>query len=615
MCCWKRYLALALVLCLLCLPACAAFSDVSEEAWYWREVTSMAQSGVIKGYPDGTFGPLRDVSRGEFVALAARALAADDSANMAAGEGEYWCWPALGYAENFSWLPPAWEGLDHTAENFELPITREEAVYILAGARSGWTDPEETPAIADLDAIDPALRDRVVAAYRMGVTRGLPDGSFGPKDHLSRCQAAVMIYRLMPQGVGELKAVNSWTSGDERFTQYDLTISSRSGCRDWVATVYGPAQIEQFWNCRVEVLADTPGNVRVIRPEDYNQTISPGGSVTVGLIAKGEGLSLFSHSHTPDETQPAPKPPVEASVPVGDIKPLHVEGTHLADPDGNAVQLRGVSTHGLAWFPGYVSEDAFRTLRDDWGANVVRLAMYTAEYGGYCNGGDCQALKALIDKGVKAADKLGMYVIIDWHILQDGNPAAHQAEAVEFFAEMSQKYADYDNVLYEICNEPQNSPWDSVIKPYAEAVLPAIRQNDPDAVVIVGTNTWSQDVDQVIGKGLDDENVVYAFHFYAATHKDSYRQKVKKALDGGVPVFVSECGLCDASGGGGVDTASAQAWFDLLNENGVSFVAWSLCNKNETASLIRSDCAKLSGWTEDDLTESGKLYRAAIRGE
>ncbi len=131
----------------------------------------------------------------------------------------------------------------------------------------------------------------------------------------------------------------------------------------------------------------------------------------------------------------APTPSGEAAAPAANgIGALHVEGTRLCDSGGNTVQLRGVSTHGLAWFPDYVNEDAFRTLRDDWGCNVVRLAMYTAEYGGYCNGGGREGLKELIDKGVQAAHGLGVYVLIDWHILQDGNPTTHKAEAVEFFS-------------------------------------------------------------------------------------------------------------------------------------------------------------------------------------
>lgn len=314
---------------------------------------------------------------------------------------------------------------------------------------------------------------------------------------------------------------------------------------------------------------------------------------------------LLSSAGSPKET---PTPPSTE----GGVPPLHVAGTTLADPAGNTVRLRGVSTHGLAWFPDYVSKEAFRTLKEDWGANAVRLALYTGEYGGYCNGGDREALKKLVDDGVAYATDLGLYVIIDWHILSDGDPRTHQDEAVRFFDEISRKYADHTNVLYEICNEPQNSPWQTVIKPYAETVLAAIRANDPGAVVIVGTNTWSQDVEDVIGSRLDDENVVYAFHFYAATHKESYRQKVKNALAAGIPVFVSECGLCDASGNGGVDESSAKEWFSLLKAENISFMAWSLCNKNETAALLKPDCAKLSGWTQEELSQSGKLFREAI---
>lgn len=319
-------------------------------------------------------------------------------------------------------------------------------------------------------------------------------------------------------------------------------------------------------------------------------------------------LSLFFLLSSPAPAAPPSTPAAEPG-----IAPLHVEGTFLADPQGNTVRLRGVSTHGLAWFPDYVSEEAFRTLKEDWGANAVRLALYTEEYGGYCSGGDREKLKELVDNGVTYATDLGLYVIIDWHILSDGDPRIHQDEAVRFFDEMSRKYADHTNVLYEICNEPQNSPWQTVIKPYAETVLAAIRANDPNAVVIVGTNTWSQDVEEVATGRLDDENVVYAFHFYAATHKESYRQKVKNAVAAGVPVFVSECGLCDASGNGGVDENSASQWFDLLKEENISFIAWSLCNKNETAALIKPDCTKLSGWTAEELSQSGTLFRAAIQ--
>lgn len=79
---------------------------------------------------------------------------------------------------------------------------------------------------------------------------------------------------------------------------------------------------------------------------------------------------------------------------------LHVKGTKLVDKKGHEVQLRGVSTHGLSWYPQYVNDKCFAQLHDKWGANVVRLAMYTEEYNGYCSGDakNRSDLKKLIKK-------------------------------------------------------------------------------------------------------------------------------------------------------------------------------------------------------------------------
>ncbi|MEE0027548.1 MAG: glycoside hydrolase family 5 protein, partial [Atopobiaceae bacterium] len=173
---------------------------------------------------------------------------------------------------------------------------------------------------------------------------------------------------------------------------------------------------------------------------------------------------------------------------------LAVKGSKLVDKRGKAIQLRGVSTHGLAWFPSYVNDACFRQLRTKWGANVVRLAMYTQEYGGYCSGGNKKELLALVKKGVRLAAQNDLYAIVDWHILSDGNPNTHVSEAKSFFANVSKTFAKSTNVIYEICNEPNGSTTWSDIKRYAKKVIPVIRKNDPDAVIIVGTPTWSQEV-------------------------------------------------------------------------------------------------------------------------
>ena len=467
----------------------------------------------------------------------------------------------------------------------------------------------------------------------------------------------------------QFKQFNSWEGNGRFYAQYDLVIDNKEAVKisDWtfkLNTISGTT-LEQSWNCTV----DTSDSEWSVVPVDYNKIIESQAQMNnVGLIISsaskeeltkytldfklesgveivlandgkaykaGEEIADSSEESTAaqedtkqsDENTAQPggsdsgndsgnnsdtgsNAGIVTTVPTGR---LQVSGTKLTDESGNIIQLRGVSTHGISWFPDYVNYDAFATLRDDWGANVVRIAMYPEEYNGYLSGGDKAALKQIIDNGVNYATELGMYVIIDWHVLNYA-PSRHTQEACDFFAEMASKYSDHDNVIYEICNEPVGADWNSDIKPYAETVIGTIRQFDDHALILVGTNTWSQDVDSVVGNTLDDGNVMYVAHFYAGTHKENIRNKISTALNAGVPVFISECSICDASGNGGIDYASANEWLEFMNSNQLSFIAWSLCNKAETSALISSGCSAKSGWSDGDLSETGRWFKSAISG-
>ncbi len=291
------------------------------------------------------------------------------------------------------------------------------------------------------------------------------------------------------------------------------------------------------------------------------------------------------------------------------ISKLKVQGTKLVNETGQTVVLNGVSTHGIAWFPQYVSADSFKTLRDSFGANVVRIAMYSDPGAGYYEG-----LHAQVEAAVEYATSLGMYVIIDWHILSDGNPNIYKSNAISFFDKMSKKYKDYSNVLYEICNEPNGCSWPNDVKPYALDVIKTIRANDPDGIILVGTTTWSQDVDQAADDPITGyDNIMYTMHFYAATHKEWNQQKLEYAINKGLPVFVSEFSICDASGNGGNDIASGNTWMSILDRYNISFVGWNLSNKAESSAIINSSCNKLSGWMDDELTESGRWLINQLR--
>ena len=300
-----------------------------------------------------------------------------------------------------------------------------------------------------------------------------------------------------------------------------------------------------------------------------------------------------------------------ATTPVKKNGRLSVKGTRLVNSQGKAVVLKGVSTHGINWFPQYVNKAAFKTLRDNWGVNCIRLAMYTEEYNGYCSGGNQAELRKLINNGVKYATELGMYVIIDWHILSDGNPVKNKKQAMSFFKYMAKKYKNQNNIFYEICNEPNGGTSWNMIKSYASSVIKTIRKYDKKNIILVGTPTWSQDVDVAADSPIKGySNIMYTFHFYAATHGDSYRQKVQAAIQKGLPVFVSEFGISESSGNGRIDKNEANKWMQFLKKNKISYVCWSLCNKNESCSLLKSSCSRTGNFKKSDLSQAGLWYKS-----
>ncbi|MGN1110099.1 MAG: glycoside hydrolase family 5 protein [Oscillospiraceae bacterium] len=330
--------------------------------------------------------------------------------------------------------------------------------------------------------------------------------------------------------------------------------------------------------------------------------------------ASNSDTSSSSSSSSQNTSEPDNKPSTGDGI-VSTHGQLSVKGTDIVDKNGNPYQLRGMSTHGLTWFPDFVNENSFKTLRDDWNTNVVRMAMYVDEWGnGMCYMGNKQGSRDMLEKGVNLCIELDMYAIIDWHVLNPGDPMKYINEAAEFFSAVSKKYADFPNIIYEICNEPNNgADWDSNIKPYAEKIIPIIRENDPDAIIIVGTPTWSQEVDKALANPLKFDNVMYAVHFYADTHRDDLRNRVKTCVNGGLPIFVSEFGMCDASGGGGNNFVEAEKWLSMLDELNISYCNWALADKQETCCVINPGAGANGNWSEGQLTESGKWIRNWFR--
>lgn len=439
------------------------------------------------------------------------------------------------------------------------------------------------------------------------------------------------------------KKSSSWEEGGKKCGGYEIVITNNGDTvNSWTAkvTVPGNTKLMSQWNGIFSI----SGNTMTVKNESYNGTIEKGKSVSFGFnysadayINEGKvtvngstaGTSTGNNSNNNNNNNnnnntsttkkpaatvpPAPSDP-KGTTPVSQHGQLSVKNGQLVDKNGKGYQLRGMSTHGLTWFPEFVNESAFKTLRDDWNTNVVRLAMYVDEWGnGQCYMGNKSGSLELLEKGVDICIKLDMYVIIDWHVLNPGDPSKYTNEAKSFFETVSKRYAKYPNVIYEICNEPNGgASWSGNIKPYAEKIIPVIRKNAPNSVIIVGTPTWSQEIDKPLSDPLSYKNVMYAFHFYAATHA-GLRSNVENCVAQGLPVFVSEFGTCDASGGGANDFNETQKWLSYFDKQGISYCNWSICNKDETCSVLRPGTSANGNWSESDLTENGKWMRNWFR--
>ena len=287
---------------------------------------------------------------------------------------------------------------------------------------------------------------------------------------------------------------------------------------------------------------------------------------------------------------------------------LRVQGRYLVDKNGNPVQLRGMSLFWSQWGSKYWNRDVIRWVKNDWRVNIIRAAM-GVESGGYLSNPTYH--KDLVNTVVQACIDEGIYVIIDWH---DHNAPQHVNDAVNFFKEMAQRWGSYPNVIYEIFNEPdQDDSWDG-IKNYAYQVIQAIRQYDPDNVILVGTPNWCQDVDVASQSPLTGvTNVMYTLHFYAASHKAFYRQKAQTAINNGLPIFVSEFGTCEYTGDGAYDFAETDAWLSFLDTNKISWCNWSLNDKAEAASALVPGASTSGGWPDSQLTQSGIYVRSKTR--
>ncbi len=300
-----------------------------------------------------------------------------------------------------------------------------------------------------------------------------------------------------------------------------------------------------------------------------------------------------------------------AGSPVARYGKLKIVGTQLCDEYGNPVQLRGLFLRGLNYEAKYINYEAISYLSKKWKMDVLRIPLWTigGSWGSVSEPGYLSdlSLEEYIKDAVRITEECGIYCIIDWHILYDGDPNLHKLNAYDFFKRMAFLYGSKKHVIYEICNEPNHVKWGSRIKPYAEYIIPAIRAGDSNAVIIVGTEFWSIDQHHAAADPLKYENIMYAAHFYT-DFPLAITNRITAELSN-IAIFSTEWGTAGSNPTMPINLYIARLWVNFLNSKNISWCNYSLSDLNETTSFFRKEAKTNGGWEEEDLTESGRFVR------
>jgi endoglucanase len=289
---------------------------------------------------------------------------------------------------------------------------------------------------------------------------------------------------------------------------------------------------------------------------------------------------------------------------------LKVQNGQVLNRNNEPPQLRGISMSWSIWGGRkYYNPEVISWLRNDFKANIIRLAMGVEPEGGYLK--DPVQQKQLIVKSIDAAIANGIYVLIDWH---DHHANQHQERAISFFTEMAKKYAGKKNVIYEVFNEPTEIDWKTV-KAYSIAVIKAIRKYDRQNVIIVGSPRWDQDVD-IVAKDpiVGFKNIAYSFHFYASdpNHQERLMKKADQAIAAGLPLVVTEWGVGESNGNGVFDLSKTNKWLQWMEKNKLSWTNWNVTDKRETTALLNVGASAKGNWTDENLTPAGRYIREKL---
>lgn len=289
---------------------------------------------------------------------------------------------------------------------------------------------------------------------------------------------------------------------------------------------------------------------------------------------------------------------------------LHKNGVYIVDSDNKPVELRGVGLHAICQYTNLHMRKTFDSLRF-MGGNLVRVSVYLEDfafsksdneiYYGYLS--HPEENKAEIEKIIHNCIDLGLYVLLDWHVMDDqsivvgqkysGLGVLHQEAAEEFFEYFSSKYADYPNVLYEFANEPYSLTPAEMIQ-FISSLRSIVKNNVTDPIMVTGMgkpieeggirdfNTYKRCkalYEELVANGITD--VFTSPHIYG-----SNLSEMQQLLAEQIPFIMTEWGNSSYTGDGAGNDGAAIAQINWMHQNAIAHSIWKFTDQTMTSSLL-----------------------------
>jgi hypothetical protein len=174
-----------------------SFADVPSFDWAYEPVTMLHQMNIINGYDNNEFKPERNITRAEFINMAANALGLKPvPANLSFKDNNQipnWATQSVQTAVHAGLI----DGYEDGSLRPNQPISRTEIVAILAKGFHLPATADYSLTYTDRNAIPNWAVNYVRSASTKGLVDGYEDGSFAPNSPAKRSEVASILYKAI----------------------------------------------------------------------------------------------------------------------------------------------------------------------------------------------------------------------------------------------------------------------------------------------------------------------------------------------------------------------------------------------------------------------------------